>query len=429
MNVSKENGDNQQVVLTIEVPENEWGKAINDAVKRIAGHVNIPGFRRGKAPRRIVEQQVGKEAILDEAYEKMGPNYFEEALKQENIEMATYPSFERVTVEEGKPLVFKAIVTPKPEVTLGEYKGLKIERKVEEVTDESVNEHIERMRDRRANMVEAAPDAIAENGDLVTLDFKGFVDGEEFEGGEGKDYPLTLGSGSFIPGFEDQLIGIKAGEEREVNVKFPDDYHEKKLAGKDASFKCKVNAIKHKELPELNDEFAAQVSVFKTLDELKKDVREKLEKAAQTKADNDRNVAAIDKATDNVKVDIPPAMIDDRVHQMIEELALRIEQRGMKFEQYLQYSGLDMEKIQHEYRETAEKNVKTDLMLEAVAKAENIKVSAADIDSEVAMMAQMYNAQPSQVKKIISEQGRIGDLAVTVMRRKTAKFIVDNLAD
>lgn len=428
MKLTKENGDNHEVVLTIEVPTEEWSKAIAAAVKRIANQVNIHGFRRGKAPRRIVEREVGLAAILDEAYEKLGPKVFNEAMDEEKLELATYPKFERVTVEEDKPLVFKAIVTPKPEVKLGEYKGLKIERKTEEVTEEQVAQHIDKMRERQAKLVDAPEGAAAKKGDLVTLDFKGFTDGEAFEGGEGKDYPLQIGSGSFIPGFEDQLVGAKAGEEREVKVKFPEDYHEKKLAGKDAVFKCVIHAIRHKELPALDDAFVEKASVFHTVDELKKDVREKMEKAAATKAENDLRVAAIDKAAENITVDIPQVMIEDRITQMIQELAMRLEQQGMKFEQYLQYSGSDMTKLRNEYRETATKNVRTDLMLEAVAKAENIKVEPADLDGEVAMMAQMYGAKPAQVRKIVVEQGRVGDLAVTVMRRKTAKFIVDHLA-
>ena len=428
MKLTKENGDNHEVVLTIEVPTEEWSKAIAAAVKRIANQVNIHGFRRGKAPRRIVEREVGLAAILDEAYEKLGPKAFNDAMDEEKLELATYPKFERVTVEEDKPLVFKAIVTPKPEVKLGEYKGLKIEKKTEEVTDEQVAQHIDKMRERQAKLVDAPEGAAVKKGDLVTLDFKGFTDGEAFEGGEGKDYPLQIGSGSFIPGFEDQLVGAKAGEEREVKVKFPEDYHEKKLAGKDAVFKCVIHAIRHKEMPALDDAFVEKASVFHTVDELKKDVREKMEKAAATKAENDLRVAAIDKAAENITVDIPPVMIEDRITQMIQELAMRLEQQGMKFEQYLQYSGSDMTKLRNEYRETAAKNVRTDLMLEAVAKAENIKVEPADLDGEVAMMAQMYGAKPAQVRKIVVEQGRVGDLAVTVMRRKTAKFIVDHLA-
>ena len=428
MKLTKENGDNRQVVLTIEVPEEEWSKAIEAAVKRIANQVNIRGFRRGKAPRRIVEREVGLQAILDEAYEKMGPKAFNEAMEQEKLELATYPQFERVTVEEGKPLIFKATVTPKPEVTLGEYKGLKVEKAAEEVTEAQVDEHINKMRERQAKLVDAPEGAAVAKGDLVTLDFKGFVDGEAFEGGEGKDYPLQIGSGSFIPGFEDQLVGAKAGETREVKVTFPADYHEKKLAGKDAVFQCTVRTIRHKELPALDDAFVEKVSVFHTVEELKKDVREKMEKAAAQKAENDRRVAAIDKAAENITVDIPPVMIEERITQMLRELAMRLEQQGMKFEQYLQYSGSDIAKLREEYRETAAKNVRTDLMLEAVAKAEGIKVEPADLDMEVAMMAQMYGAKPAQVKKIVTEQGRVGDLAITVMRRKTAKFIVDHLA-
>ncbi len=429
MKVTKENGDNQLVVLTIEVDQADWTKAINQAVKRIANQVNVHGFRRGKAPRQVIEREVGKEAILDEAFERIGQKAFNDALEQEKIELASYPEFERVTVEEDKPLVFKAKVTPKPEVKLGEYKGLTIERKEEPVTDELVNERIDQMRERKSKLTDAPEGAEVQKGDLVTLDFKGFVDGEAFENGEGKDYPLTIGSGSFIPGFEDQLIGAKAEEAREVKVTFPAEYHEKKLAGKDAVFQCTVHTIKHKELPALDDDFVESVSIFHTVDELKKDVRERLEKAASDKADNDRRAAAIEKAAENITVDIPPVMVDDRVNQMIEELRMRLEQQGLKFDQYMQYAGTDMDRLREEYRETAEKNVRTDLMLEAVAQAEDIKVEAADLDAEVAAMSQLYGAQPAQVKKIITSQGRIGDLAVTVLRRKTAKFIVDNLAE
>jgi trigger factor len=429
MKVTAENIDNQQVVLEIEVSADEWGKAIQQAVTKVANQVNIPGFRKGKAPRRILEQHVGQKALLDEAYEIAAPKAFDAALKEQKIELAAYPKFETVTAEDGKPLVFKATVTPKPEVQLGEYKGLKIAKKPAEVSEEEVDKHIEQMRDRQAQMVEAPADAVVADGDFTTLDFKGFVDGEAFDGGEGKDYPLQIGSKSFIPGFEDQLIGAKIGEEREVKVAFPEDYHEKKLAGKPAVFKCTVRTIKHKELPALDDAFAAKVSVFKTLAELKQDVRAKMEKTAATKAENDRRAEAIQQAADNITVTVPPVMVDDRVTQMIQELSMRLEQQGLKFEQYLQYSGTDIAKIREDYRENAEKNVRTDLMLEAVAKAEGVKVEAADLDSEIAMMAQAYGATVEQVRKIIQEQGRIGDLAVTVLRRKTAQLIVDSLTE
>ena len=428
MKVSRENGENQQVILTIEASAEDWGKAIADAAKRIAKEVNIPGFRRGKAPRHIIEQRIGKEALIDEAYEKFGPKVFDEAMAEEKLELASYPNFERVQAEEGKPFILKATIAPKPEVTLGEYKGLTIEKKVEPVTDETVMQHIDKMRDRKAQMVDAPEGAEAQMGDLTTIDFKGFVDGEAFEGGEGSDYPLRLGSGSFIPGFEDQLVGMKVGEERDVKVTFPEDYHSANVAGKEATFHCKLNKLKNKILPELNDAFVQDASVFKTVDEQKKDVREKLEKAAESKAENERRVAAIDKAAENAKMDIPEVMVEDRIDQMIQEFAMRLEQQGMKFEQYLQLSGGDMTKLRDQYRETAEKNVRTDLMLEAVAKAEKIEVTGDDIKTEIAMMAQLYNATPAQVQKIVRQQGRLNDLAVTVMRRKTAKFIVDSLA-
>ena len=263
---------------------------------------------------------------------------------------------------------------------------------------------------------------------ITTLDFKGFVDGEAFDGGEGKDYPLQIGSNSFIPGFEDQLVGAKIGEERDVNVKFPEEYHAKELAGKDATFKCTIRSIKTKELPAIDDELAKKVSKFETLDELKADIRKNLEENAERTAENDQKSAAIEMATNNITVDIPAVMIDNRVTAMIQEMAMRLEQQGMKLEQYLQYAGTDIAKLREQYRETAEKNVKTDLMLEEVAKAEDIKVEAKDLDEEVAAMAAAYGATPQQVQKIIKEQGRIGDLAASVLRKKTAQFIIDNIA-
>ena len=429
MKVTAEKIYNQQVVLEIEVEAAEVEKATEKAYKRIANKVNIPGFRKGKAPKKIVEQHVGKQAILDEAFDIVAPKAFNDALDEQKIDPVTRPQIEVVTLEEGKNLVFKATVTPKPEVALGEYKGLKVEKEAVEVKDEEVDKQIEQMRDRQGKMVDAPEGAEVKSGDFTTLDFKGFVDGEAFDGGEGKDYPLQIGSNSFIPGFEDQLIGAKIGEQRDVNVKFPEEYHSKELAGKDAKFECTIRSIKSKELPALDDEFAKKASTFQTLDELKADIREKLTKNAEQKAENDRKSAAIQQATDNITVDIPAVMIDNRVTAMIQEMAMRLEQQGMKLEQYLQYAGTDIAKIREDYRETAEKNVKTDLMLEAVAKAEEIKVEAADLDAEIGAMAAAYGATPAQVQKIIKEQGRIGDLAATVLRKKTAQFVVDNIAE
>lgn len=428
MKVTVENGENQQVTLTIEVEAAEVNKAVEQACKRLANRVSIPGFRKGKAPRMIVERHVGKDAVLQEAFDIVAPKALSKAFNEQKIDPVTRPSVDIETLEEGKDLVFKATVTPRPEVKLGDYKGLNVPKNEVNITDEDVEKQLKTFQDRQGKLVDAPEGAEVKDGDFTTLDFKGFVDGEAFDGGEGKDYPLQIGSNSFIPGFEDQLVGAKIGEERDVNVKFPEEYHAKELAGKDATFKCTIRSIKTKELPAIDDELAKKVSKFETLDELKADIRKNLEENAERTAENDQKSAAIEMATNNITVDIPAVMIDNRVTAMIQEMAMRLEQQGMKLEQYLQYAGTDIAKLREQYRETAEKNVKTDLMLEEVAKAEDIKVEAKDLDEEVAAMAAAYGATPQQVQKIIKEQGRIGDLAASVLRKKTAQFIIDNIA-
>ena len=430
MKVSTEKIENQQVVLTIEVVAAELDKAEERACKRLANQVSIPGFRKGKAPRAIVERHVGKESVLQEAFDLLAPKALADAMEDQKIEdIVARPDIDIQTLEEGKDVVFKATVVPRPEVKLGEYKGLKIEKDAVSVTDEDVQKQIEHMADHQAKMVEAPEGAAVENGDFTTLDFKGFVDGEAFEGGEGKDYPLQIGSNSFIPGFEDQLVGAKVGEEKEVNVTFPEEYHAKDLAGKPAVFKCTIRSIKHKELPEINDDFAKSSSKFQTLDELKADVRKNLEQNEERKADDAQKEKALETATNNTTVDVPPIMIDNEVSRMIREMEMRLAQQGMKLEQYLQFAGTDIAKLRETYRETAEKNVRMGLMLEEVAKAENIKVESKDLDKEVAMMAAAYGATPKQVAKIIKEQGRLSDLAATVLRNKTMQFIFDNIAE
>lgn len=428
MKVTVENGENQQVTLTIEVEAAEVNKAVDQACKRLANRVSIPGFRKGKAPRMIVERHVGKDAVLQEAFDIVAPKALSKAFDEQKIDPVTRPSVDIETLEEGKDLVFKATVTPRPEVKLGDYKGLNVPKNEVNITDEDVEKQLKTFQDRQGKLVDAPEGAEVKDGDFTTLDFKGFVDGEAFDGGEGKDYPLQIGSNSFIPGFEDQLVGAKIGEERDVNVKFPEEYHAKELAGKDATFKCTIRSIKTKELPAIDDELAKKVSKFETLDELKADICKNLEENAERTAENDQKSAAIEMATNNITVDIPAVMIDNRVTAMIQEMAMRLEQQGMKLEQYLQYAGTDIAKLREQYRETAEKNVKTDLMLEEVAKAEDIKVEAKDLDEEVAAMAAAYGATPQQVQKIIKEQGRIGDLAASVLRKKTAQFIIDNIA-
>ena len=365
---------------------------------------------------------------MEEAFELIYPKAFADALKEQVLEPVTRPDVDIVTLESGKDLVFKATFTNRPEVKLGEYKGLKVEKNVKEITDEDVDKQLSNFQDRQGKMVDVPEGSVVENGDFTTLDFKGFVNDEPFDGGEGKDYPLQIGSGSFIPGFEDQLVGAKVDEEKEVNVTFPEEYHAKELAGKPAVFKCTVRSIKRKELPPLDDELAKKVSTFQTLEELKADIRKNLQENAERVAENEQKKKAIEMATENITVELPSVMIDNRVDSMVQELSMRIEQQGMKMEQYLQYAGTDISKIREDYRETAEQNVKTDLMLEEVAKAENIKVEAADLDAEVAAMAAAYGATPKQVQKIIAEQGRLSDFTYTVLHKKTSQFIIDNIA-
>lgn len=427
MKVTAEHGENREVTLTIEVEQDKLEKASEGAAKRISARVNIPGFRKGKAPRRIVENFVGKDAILQEAFEGLAQKAFEDALTEQNMEPVTRPEIDIVTLEDGKDVVFTAKFTQRPDVRLGAYKGLAVPKEEVTVADEDIDRQIEGMRQHQGTLVDAPADDAVKNDDFVTLDFEGFVDGAAFEGGKGEDYPLQIGSGSFIPGFEDQLIGAKVGEERDVNVTFPEEYHAENLKGKDAVFKCKIRSIKSRELPELDDAFAKKASKFETLAELREDVRKNLLAAAERKAETERRSKAIDMATDHCTMEIPPVMVENRITAMIQEMAMRLEQQGMSLEQYLQYAGLDIGKIREDYRETAEKNVRTDLMLEEVAKAEGIKVEGGDLDREVYAMAVSYGATPKQVQKIIKEQGRVSDLAATVLRKKTAQFIVDNI--
>ena len=427
MKVTAEHGENREVTLTIEVEQDKLEKASEGAAKRISARVNIPGFRKGKAPRRIVENFVGKDAILQEAFEGLAQKAFEDALTEQNMEPVTRPEIDIVTLEDGKDVVFTAKFTQRPDVRLGADKGLAVPKEEVTVADEDIDRQIEGMRQHQGTLVDAPADAAVKNDDFVTLDFEGLVDGAAFEGGKGEDYPLQIGSGSFIPGFEDQLIGAKVGEERDVNVTFPEEYHAENLKGKDAVFKCKIRSIKSRELPELDDAFAKKASKFETLAELREDVRKNLLAAAERKAETERRSKAIDMATDHCTMEIPPVMVENRITAMIQEMAMRLEQQGMSLEQYLQYAGLDIGKIREDYRETAEKNVRTDLMLEEVAKAEGIKVEGSDLDREVYSMAMSYGATPKQVQKIIKEQGRVSDLAATVLRKKTAQFIVDNI--
>lgn len=429
MNVTTEKIENHKVVLTIEVPAEELDKGIKAACKSLANRVNIPGFRKGKAPRRILEMNIGKEAILDEAFDRVAQKAFDEALKQENLDPVDRPQVDIVTLEEGKNVVFKATITPVPEVTLGEYKGLKVAKDAVEVKDEQVEEQVKNILNHHAKMVDAEEGATVANDDFITLDFKGEVDGVAFAGGEGKDYPLQIGSHSFIDIFEDQLVGLKVGEEKDVNVTFPEEYHAKDLAGKAAVFHCKINSIKHKEMPELTDEFVKASTSYESIEDMKAKLRENIEKNAQREADTKRRNEILKQATDNITVDIPEVMVENRVSNMIQELSVNLENQGMNLDAYLKYANMDMAKLREQYKESAAIAVKTDLMLDAVAKAEDIKVENADINAEIALLAATYGTTPQEVSKIIKKNHSIGNLVATVLHKKAANFIIDSAVE
>lgn len=429
MNVTTEKIENHKVVLTIEVPAEELDKGIKAACKSLANRVNIPGFRKGKAPRRILEMNIGKEAILDEAFDRVAQKAFDEALKQENLDPVDRPQVDIVTLEEGKDVVFKATITPVPEVTLGEYKGLKVAKDAVEVKDEQVEEQVKNILNHHAKMVDVEEGATVANDDFITLDFKGEVDGVAFAGGEGKDYPLQIGSHSFIDTFEDQLVGLKVGEEKDVNVTFPEEYHAKDLAGKAAVFHCKINSIKHKEMPELTDEFVKASTSYESIEDMKAKLRENIEKNAQREADTKRRNEILKQATDNITVDIPEVMVENRVSNMIQELSVNLENQGMNLDAYLKYANMDMAKLREQYKESAAIAVKTDLMLDAVAKAEDIKVENADINAEIALLAATYGTTPQEVSKIIKKNHSIGNLVATVLHKKAANFIIDSAVE
>ena len=372
---------------------------------------------------------IGKEAILDEAFDRVAQKAFDEALKQENLDPVDRPQVDIVTLEEGKDVVFKATITPVPEVTLGEYKGLKVAKDAVEVKDEQVEEQVKNILNHHAKMVDAEEGATVANDDFITLDFKGEVDGVAFAGGEGKDYPLQIGSHSFIDTFEDQLVGLKVGEEKDVNVTFPEEYHAKDLAGKAAVSHCQINSIKHKEMPELTDEFVKASTSYESIEDMKAKLRENIEKNAQREADTKRRNEILKQATDNITVDIPEVMVENRVSNMIQELSVNLENQGMNLDAYLKYANMDMAKLREQYKESAAIAVKTDLMLDAVAKAEDIKVENADINAEIALLAATYGTTPQEVSKIIKKNHSIGNLVATVLHKKAANFIIDSAVE
>lgn len=425
MNVTVERVGND-ATLKITLPAEEVNKGFKKAVAKIAGQVNIPGFRKGKAPRNIIEMHYGKEAVKQEAFELVANQCYTEALEQEKLIPVSDPKVEDSVFEENKDMELTIKVTLKPEVKLGDYKELHVEKEAVEVTDEAVEEQVQGLRSRHAKMVEAEEGAVIEKGDFAIIDFAGTVDGEPFSGGEGKGYPLEVGSNSFIPGFEDQLVGLKKGDSTDVDVTFPEEYFVKELAGKQAIFKVNVQDVKRKELPELTDEYVEANSDCKTVEELRASYKESMQKAAENNAQIAYEKALIDLAVANAEFEVPEIMIEDRVTQMIDEMRMSLEARKLTLEQYMQYSGIDMKQLRERQHDAAVENVKTDLVLDAIAKAENIQVSMEDVDSELSAIASQHGATLEDVKKIIKSNGTMGLLLANILRRKAAHVIIDS---
>lgn len=425
MNVTVERVENE-ATLKITAPAAEVNAGYKKAVQKIADQANIPGFRKGKAPRAIIEMHYGKEAVKQEAFEIVANKAYSEALDQEKLIPVSDPKVEESTFEEGKDMELTIKVTLKPEPELGEYKGLHVEKKEVEVTDDQVDAQIKDMMGRDAKMVVAEEGAVIEKGDFAIIDFAGTVDGEPFSGGEGKGYPLEVGSNSFIPGFEDQLVGLSKGDSTDVEVAFPEDYFVKDLAGKEAIFKVNIQDVKRKELPELNDEYVASKTDFKTVEELRANYKERMQKAAEANAKAEYEHELIDLAVANAKFSVPEIMIEDKISQMVEEMKMSLESRKMSLDMYMQYTGLDMAKIRENQRPVAEENVKTDLVLDAIAKAEDIQVDMADVDAEIAAISAQHGASPEEVKKIIKGNGTMGLLLANILRRKAAHVVIDS---
>ena len=423
MSVQVEKLEKNMAKLTIEASAEELEKAIEKAYQKQKKNISVPGFRKGKVPRMMVEKMYGKEVFYEDAANEIIPVAYEKAYDECGEDIVSTPQIEVTQIEAGKPFIFTALVALKPEVTLGAYKGIEVDKVDVTVSDEEVDAEIEKERDRNARSI-SVTDRAVQDKDQTVIDFEGFVDGVAFEGGKGENYPLTIGSGTFIPGFEEQLIGKNIGEETDVNVTFPEDYQAEDLAGKPALFKVTVKEIKEKQLPELDDEFAAEVSEFDTLAEYKEDVKKNLLEKREKDVKNAKEDAVVDAIIENASMDIPDAMIETQQRQMIQEFAQNIQAQGLSIDQYFQFTGLTAEKMMEQVKPQAEKRIKSRLVLEAVAKAENIVASEEDFDNEVAKMAEMYKMESDKIKESIGEEGKkqlMEDLAVS----KAAEFVVN----
>ena len=423
MSVQVEKLEKNMAKLTVEVPAENVEKAIQGAYNKMKKSINIPGFRKGKAPRQLIEKMYGKEVFYNDAIDAMLPSAYSDAVEECGEEIVSHPQIDVVQIESGKPFVFTATVAVKPAVELGEYKGIQVEKAPIEVKDEEIEAQITKEREANSRTVTVDDRAVAQ-GDIVTLDFEGFVDGVAFEGGKGENYDLTIGSNTFIPGFEDQLVGAEIGKELDVNVTFPEEYGAKELAGKAAVFKCKVNGIKVKELPAVDDEFAQEVSEFDTLDEYKADIKAKLLKEKENEAARAKEDAVIDKIIEGAKMEIPDAMVEYQTRQMLDEFAQRIQSQGISLDQYFQFTGLTEEKYMEEMKPRALQNIQSRLVLEAVAQAENLVAEEADIEEEIKKMADMYKMEADKIKELLGER-QMEEMKKDIAVQKAAKLVAE----
>lgn len=411
-------------ILTITLSPEELDGALDQAFQKVVKQVQVPGFRKGRVPRKIFEQRFGVESLYQDAIDIVLPGAYMNAVEETGIEPVAQPDVDLEQIEQGKELIFKATVAIKPEVELGDYKGLEVEAEETTVTDEDVEKEIDALRNRQAELV-VKEEGTAAEGDTVVIDFEGFVDGEAFEGGKAENHSLEIGSGSFIPGFEEQLVGKESGSESDITVTFPEEYHAAELAGKEAVFKVKIHEIKAKELPELDDEFAKDVDEeVESLDALREKTKNRLQEEKTTAAENNKREQLINLATDNAKVEVPDAMVDTELDRMVREFEQRLQMQGMTLEMYAQFSGQDEAALREQMKEDAGKRVKTNLTLEAIAQAENVEVTDEDVNTELEKMAEMYQTDKEQLTQMLG--GNTDAIKDDLKFQKAIDVLVDN---
>ena len=426
MSVQVENLEKNMAKLTIEVPAEELEKALQNSYLKNRGKISVPGFRKGKVPRQLIEKMYGPGIFYEDAANELIPEAYAKAAEESGLEIVSQPEIDVTQIEKGQAFIFTAEVAVKPEVTLGAYKGVEVPKSDLEVTEEEIQAEVDKERESNSRTITVEDRPVADK-DIATIDFEGFVDGQAFEGGKGTDYPLTIGSGAFIPGFEEQLIGAEIGKEVEVHVTFPENYHAENLKGKEAMFKCTVKEVRVKELPEADDEFAMDVSEFDTMEEYRADIRKNLTEKKEKAARAAKEDAVIEKIIADSQMEIPDAMLEAQIETMMNQIANQIAQQGLTMEQYMQFSGMTMANMQEQMKPDALKRIQTSLVLEQIAKEENIQISEEEVEAEFARMAEMYGMEAEQIKTIMGGEveGMKKDLAV----QKAVDLIMENIKE